>query len=102
MDAGIYLIVEFDWPEEIGKALAQTAKQLHTLTDDGDWMREAVAASGGIGGEFSSLWVFWLKDYAALDRLFHDRENEISQTYRAFFSQMRKVHDSVREQVVFM
>jgi hypothetical protein len=46
--------------------------------------------------------VFWLKDYAALDTLFHDRENEISQTYRAFFSGMRKVRDSVREQVVFI
>jgi hypothetical protein len=46
--------------------------------------------------------VFQLADYAALERLMRDPDDEISQTYMQFFSQMADVRDSLREQVVFM
>lgn len=99
---GIYLIVEFDWPESFDKETGALAKKLHDLTQDADWIKETLAASGGVGAGPSSLWVFWLPDYAALDRLFHDREDEISQTYNAFFSRMARVDDKVRGEVAFM
>ncbi len=99
---GIYLIVEFDWPKQIDSELAQKAHLLHKLTQDASWIREAIAGSGGLGGELGSIWVFWLENYAALDRLFQADADPISQAYRAFFNQMSRVHDRIREKVRFL
>jgi hypothetical protein len=102
MERALYLFIEFEWPREVTKELGGLAHKLHTLTQDAGWIQEVVAASGGIGGEMSSVWVFQLADYAALERLMRDPDDEISQTYMQFFSQMADVRDSLREQVVFM
>jgi hypothetical protein len=102
MDRALYLFIEFEWPAEMTKELAGLAHKLHTLTQAESWIQEAVAASGGIGGTYSSVWVFKLDGYSALEKLMRDQENEISQTYMQFFSQMANVRDSLREQVVFM
>ena len=99
---GIYLIVEFDWPNPVETEAAQKAAHLHTVVQNQDWIREVVAASGGLGGENSALWIFWLENYAALDRLFHDRSDEISQAYLGFFSKMPRVKDKIREEVIFL
>ena len=99
---GIYLIVEFDWPNPVETEVAQKAAHLHTVVHNQSWIREVVAASGGLGGDHSSLWIFWLENYAALDRLFHDRSNEISQAYLGFFSRMSRVQDKLREEVIFL
>ena len=101
MQSSLYLFVEFDWPNELTKETAGLAKQLHTQVTEVDWIEEVIAASGGLGGELGSVWVFKVENYAALDRLLRDREDEIAQTYMQFFSRMAKVRDRVREEVIF-
>lgn len=98
---GIYLIVEFEWPRPFSQEAAQNARKLHDELQDKDWIKEAVAASGGLGDGPPSIWVFWLRNYAALDRLFHDEDDPVSEAYNAFFSQMPVVKDKIREQVDF-
>ena len=99
---GIYLIVEFDWPNPVETEVAQKAAQLHKVVQNQSWIREIVAASGGLGGDHGSLWIFRLETYAALDRLFHDRSDEVSQAYMGFFSRMPHVKDKIREEVIFL
>ncbi|MFZ1397831.1 MAG: hypothetical protein WAS33_13075, partial [Candidatus Promineifilaceae bacterium] len=65
------------------------------------WIKEVVAASGGIGEGPASIWILWLRNYAALDRLFHAEDDPVSQAYNAFFSAMPVVKDKIREQVDF-
>lgn len=78
---GIYLIVEFDWPNPVETEVAQKAAQLHKMVQNQSWIREVVAA---------------------LDRLFHVRSNEVSQAYMGFFSGMPHVKDKIREEVIFL
>lgn len=99
---GIYLIVEFSWPSPTEAELAQKAAHLHRVLQNRDWIQEVVAASGGLGGELGSLWIFRLENYAALDRLFHDRTDEVSQAYMDFFSRMPRIQDKIREEVLFL
>lgn len=97
----IYLIVEFDWPASLEPEVAQKAAHLHHVLQDQTWIQEAVAASGGLGGDHGSMWIFRLDGYAALDRLFHDKSNEVSQAYLDFFSCMPRIADKIREEVIF-
>lgn len=99
---GIYLCIDFDWPDDVTQEQAGKAYKLHTLTKDNTWIREVVAGSGGLGGTQGSTWIFWLENYAALDRLLRDKNDEISQTYTSFFSEMKNVTDKIREEVVFI
>jgi hypothetical protein len=101
MNEGIYLFVYFDWPKQITDDVIQGALQLHKLTNECDWIKESIAASDGVGSEFSSVWVFWLENYGALDKLFRDKDNEINQVYTMFFTKMRKVKTHVKEKVIF-
>ncbi len=98
---GLYLIVDFDWPETVAAETVQKARRLHGAVQDQSWIREVVAASNGIGAGPRSTWIFWLENYAALDRLLHDSSNEISTAYVDFFSAMPNVVDKIREQVIF-
>lgn len=98
---GIYLIVDFNWPRPITKEVAEKARTLHRVVQGRSWIREAVAASGGIGGKASSIWVFWLEGYGALERLLNDPADEVGQSYNAFFSSMAGVRDKVRGEVIF-
>lgn len=98
---GLYLIVDFDWPETITADTAQKARRLHEAVQSQSWILEVVAASGGVGGGPRSTWIFWLENYAALDRLLHNPSDEISKAYNDFFSAMPLVVDKVRDQVVF-
>ena len=99
---GIYLIIEFDGPEAITKEHAQNAARLHSVTQNKDWIKEVVAGSGGIGTGPCCIWIFWLENYAALDRLLQKPNNEVSQAYHAFFNDMPVVQDKIREKVVFL
>ena len=99
---GIYLIVEFDWPSPMKPELVQKAKGLHQVVQNQTWIQGVVAASGGLGMGPSSIWIFRLENYAALDRLLRNRSDEISQTYVGFFSAMANVRDKIREEIVFM
>jgi hypothetical protein len=98
---GIYLIVEFDWPQPFDPEHGKLARALHDVVQDKDWIRESVSASGGVGGRRSSVWVFWLENYAALDRLLKDRDDPVSKAYLAFFPKMAAIEDWVREEVYF-
>ena len=98
---GIFLIVEFDWPQPFEPNHGQDAQELHSIIQGKSWIRNVMAASGGLGGEQSSLWIFWLVNYAALDRLFKDPEEEVARAYHRFFSAMLNVQDQIREEVVF-
>ncbi|HEX6033214.1 MAG TPA: hypothetical protein VFY83_02225, partial [Anaerolineales bacterium] len=86
--SGIYLIVEFDWPSPMKPELLHKAKDLHQIVQNQTWIQEVVAASGGLGRGPSSIWIFRLENYSALDRLLRDRSNEISQAYVGLFSEM--------------
>ena len=98
----IYLIVEFDWPSPMKPDLVQRAKDLHQIVQNQTWIEEVVAASGGLGAGPSSVWIFRLENYAALDRLLRDRSDEVSRAYMGFFSEMANVRDKIREAVVFV
>lgn len=100
--AGIFLFVQFNWPSNFTKEMATAAKDLHLAVEKADWIQETLAASGGLGSGPSNWWVFWMADYASLDRLLHGGEDEVSQAYAAFFASMVDVSEAVREQVVFL
>ena len=102
MSRHIFLIVEFDWPSPMKPEFVQKAKDLHQVVQNQTWIQEVVAASGGLGMGPSSIWIFRLENYAALDRLLHDRSDETAQAYAGFFSEMANISDKVREEVVFM
>ena len=99
---GLYLMVEFDWPEPVTAEVAKKARHLHDVVQGRTWIRESVAASGGVGAGPRSLWIFWLENYAALDRLLHDSSDEVSQAYMECFSAMPVVVDKIRDEVVFL
>lgn len=100
--AGIYLIVNFNWPQNFTKEMGDNARKLHEALMAADWIQETLAASGGLGSGPSSLWIFRMEAYADLDRLLHDRDDPVSQAYLAFISDMVDVKESIREQVVFL
>lgn len=98
---GIYLIVNFDWPQPFEPKYGELAYTLHKAVQGQGWVREVLAASGGIGGKQSSIWVFWLESYGALDKLLADKEEPIGKAYRDFFSAVESVEDKIREEVRF-
>jgi hypothetical protein len=102
LNVGIYLIVEFEWPRPFSLEHAQKARKLHDVVQGRTWIKEVVAASGGLGDGPPSIWIFWLPDYAALDRLLRNQEDPVSQAYTAFFSEMPVVKDKIREEVAFL
>lgn len=99
---GIYLIIDFEWPQPFNSTYLRRARELHDTVQKQPWVREVVAASGGIGPGPAYTWVFWLEDYAALERLLRSPEDEVAQAYRAFFANMAHVTDKVREEVLFV
>ena len=101
METGIFLVVQFNWPRPFQPEYGELARALHQVVQGQDWIQEVLAASGGVGAGPASLWIFKLGDYAALDRLFQDREDPVAQAYGAFFRQMEAVEDYVREEVRF-
>jgi len=100
--SGIYLIINFDWPSPFTREHGQKAYKLHKIVQGQTWIKETVAASGGVGKGPRSLWVFWLENYAALDKLLHDHKNEICAAYLDFFNDMPLVEEAIREEVVFL
>jgi hypothetical protein len=96
----IYLVVSFNFPKPFQPEYGEKAKVLHQALIDQDWIEDVFAASGGIGGGPSSMWVFKMDGYASLDRLF-DGSDPVSKAYVAFFRTMDDVQDMVREEVVF-
>lgn len=100
MDIGIFLIVQFNFPRPFDPEYGAKAKSLHQVLEGQDWIEEVLAGSGGIGAGPSSIWVFKLGDYSALDRLFSG-EDPVSKAYVDFFSVMEDVTDMIREEVVF-
>ena len=99
----IFLIVEFNWPikENFIPEYGENAAILHKIVLKQDWIEETVAASGGIGSGPSSVWIFKLKNYASLDRLLHNPEDEVCKAYIAFFSNMPEVYEKIKEEVLF-
>ncbi|MEZ4713630.1 MAG: hypothetical protein R3A44_40960 [Caldilineaceae bacterium] len=100
--AGIYLIVDFQWPHPFDPAIGVKARKLHDVVQGQSWIREIMAASGGVGAGPAYTWVFWLENYAALDRLLRNAEDEICKAYVDFFSQMEQVSDKLRGEVLFL
>jgi hypothetical protein len=100
--AGIYMMIDFDWPQPFEQAHAKLARRLHEMVQGKTWIRESVAASGGLGGTEDSSWVFWLENYAALDKLLRDENDEVAQAYKSFFSAMPVVTEKIREEVQFL
>lgn len=98
---GIYLVIQFNWPDNLKPEHGEAAKSLHKQVVDSSWIEEILAASGGIGAGPSSLWIFRIEDYGSLDRLLHDQHDPVSGAYNEFFSQMVNVEEILREQVLF-
>lgn len=102
MQPGLYLVVEFDWPRPFQPGHGKFARQLHDSVQGQTWIKEVVAASGGLGSGPASLWIFWLENYAAFDRLLRGKEEAVSQAYTTFFSEMVNVSERVRDEVIFI
>ena len=100
MQQSIYLIVLFNFPKPFLSEYGEKAKALHQALLDQVWIEEVFAASGGIGGGPSSMWVFKMDGYASLDRLFAGSD-PVSKAYVDFFRTMEDVQDMVREEVLF-
>ena len=98
---GIMLIIEFDWPEEITKELATLVRKFHDLVVEADWIEEKVAASGELGGDYGSIWIFRLDNYGGLDEFLHGK-NEITKSFIEWSNQMADMHLSVKEEVQFL
>lgn len=62
---GIYLIVDFDWPNPFEPEHGKNARKLHAVVQNQHWIREVAAASSGVGAGPGSSWIFWLENYAA-------------------------------------
>jgi len=101
-EAGIYLIVDFDWPKPFKPEYGQFARELHDAVQDQEWIAEILAGSGGIGAGRSSVWVFRLSNFGSLDRLFSSSSDAVGEAYRKFFASMENVEDKVREEVRFL
>lgn len=101
-NAGIYLLIEFDWPEPFSQEDAHRAAALHRAVQNQPWIREAVAASNGFGSGPRSVWVFWLDGYASLERLARTPSDPVCAAYTAFFDAMPRVEQKVREETVFL
>lgn len=97
-----YFINWFDWPSTISEEMAKDAKELHRLVIEADWIEETIAASGGVGGELSSIWVFKLNGYGDLERLLHDYNDPICKQYHKFFNQMARMETMIRDKVIFL
>lgn len=95
------IIIEFDWPSDISNELYMNVRKFHDIVEKTDWIEECVAASGGIGGVFNSIWIFRLSNYAMLDKFF-DEKNEISQSFALWADSMAKMKISVKEEVMFL
>lgn len=100
MNSGIFLVVQFSFPKPFQTEFGAKAKALHQALDGQDWIKEVFAASGGIGAGPSSIWVFKLNDFSALDRLMGG-EYPVSKAYVDFFGAMEDVNDFIREEVIF-
>ena len=100
MQQSIYLVVLFNFPKPFLSEYGEKVKALHQALLEQDWIEEVFAASGGIGGGPSSMWVFRMDSYASLDRLFGGSD-PVSKVYVDFFRSMDDVEDFVREEVVF-
>ncbi|MCB0119858.1 MAG: hypothetical protein H6634_07375 [Anaerolineales bacterium] len=98
---GIYLIVEFDWPNPVDAETAKKAFHLHQVVKGAGWIQSAVAASHGVGKGAASIWIFKLEGYSALERLFRDPSDEVYKAYNDFFSAMPLVNTAIREEVLF-
>ena len=99
---GIYLMIDSDWPKPFDTEHAKKARKLQEVVQGKTWIKESVAASGGIGGGQATVWIFWLENYAVLDRLLKDDADEVAQAYRSFFSEIMAVEERIREEVVFL
>lgn len=100
--AGIYLMIDFDWPNPFEAEHGSKARKLHDVVQGKSWIKEAVAASHGVGTGPASSWIFWLENYTALDRLLRDPNDEVSKAYSDFFTLMPVVNAKIREEVLFI
>jgi len=98
----LFLIINFDWPKLFEAEHGKKARALHDTVLGKSRIKEAVAASGGIGAGSSSVWILCLENYAALDRLLKDEEDLVAQAYRSFFSEMVSVEEQIRQEVIFL
>jgi hypothetical protein len=101
MEQGIYLIVQFNFPQPFQPEYGELARSLHQAVAGEKWIEEVFAASGGVGAGPASIWVFKLENYATLDRLFAGEE-PAARAYLEFFRSMDNVQDFIREEVTFI
>ena len=99
---GIFYIVYFDWPEKMSSEVVEYAKELHVAVNHANWIEEILAASGGIGGQQSSVWIFRLANYGQLDQLLRETGDSVHKAYQKFFNEMTNVEDLIREEVNFL
>jgi hypothetical protein len=99
---GIYLVIEFDWPQPFEPEHGKKARKLHDVVQGKSWIKEFVAGSNGLGSGPSSLWIFWLENYAVLDRLLRNPDDEVSKAFSECFAIMPVVTQKIREEVVFL
>ena len=76
-------------------------RHFHDLIIAADWIEEKVAASGGIGRKYNSIWVLKMENYAALDRFLHGK-NEITENFTEWADQMLKMKLNIKEEVQFL
>jgi hypothetical protein len=94
--------IHFNWPKEQTQEMYKNARKLYDLAVEADWIKDVIGASGAIGSERSSFWMFTISSYGDLDNIFLQRDDELSKTYYAFMNAMEDVVEYIYHQVAFI
>ncbi|MHA2502060.1 MAG: hypothetical protein ACXAE3_04265 [Candidatus Kariarchaeaceae archaeon] len=101
----IYLIIEFNWPQEITPEMAAASAQLHREVVEADWVDETLAGYGGIGDGKACIWILKFSDYSALNAMLNPKfteKNGVTEAYSKFFGMMIDISTRVKHEVLFL
>jgi len=100
---GIFLIVEFDWPNPTPPAMYQAAASIHRSLKQSIWMQEVLGGFGGIGSNYQSIWIFKFANFADIDILLNNTSDRAEvKVYSSFFDNMKNVKTIIKQEVTFI
>ena len=91
-------MVEFEWPKPVPDELLLLVHQLVNEAENVDWIEHITMATGGVGGDSSTIWIFRLSDYEALGKL-ADSDALVARAYGKFISRVANVRSKIRQEL---